>query len=145
MGEFYLEAGQTAHFSKTISESDVYGFAGITGDFAPIHVDEEFMKRSSYGQRIAHGVLSMGLMSTASSMLLAKVMRDDWEETPVSLGYDKVRFLAPVFFGDTLSVSYTVQEIDIEARRSYSSLEVVNQRGELVSVAQHIMKWVKNG
>jgi len=145
MSKFYLEAGQTAHFSKTISESDVYGFAGITGDFAPIHVDEEFMKRSSYGQRIAHGVLSMGLMSTASSMLLAQVMRDDWEETPVSLGYDKVRFLAPVFFGDTLSVSYTVQEIDIEARRSYSSLEVVNQRGELVSVAQHIMKWVKNG
>ncbi len=144
MGEFYLEAGQTARFSKTISESDVYGFAGITGDFAPIHVDEEFMKRSSYGQRIAHGVLSMGLMSTASSMLLAKVMRDDWEETPVSLGYDKVRFLAPVFFGDTLSVSYTVKEIDIERRRSYSSLEVVNQRGELVSVAQHIMKWVKN-
>ena len=144
MSNFYVDTGDQVKFSKTVGEYDVYGFAGITGDFAPIHTNDEFMKRSSYGQRIAHGVLSVGFMSTASSQLLAGIISDDWEETPVSLGYDRIRFLLPVFFGDTLTVTYTVKEVDEERRRSRSDIEVTNQKGELVSVAQHIMKWVKN-
>ncbi len=144
MNEFYVSVGDTAHFSKTVGESDVYGFAGITGDFAPMHVDEEFMKRSSYGGRIAHGVLMMGFMSTTSSLLLQKIMADDWDETPVSLGYDRVRFLGAVRIGDTVTVNYTVREIDVQRRRSISDIEVVNQKGELVAVAQHILKWVEN-
>lgn len=145
MSNFYVDIGDSVKFSKTVAESDVYGFAGITGDFAPIHTNDEFMKRSSYGQRIAHGVLSVGFMSTASSQLLAGIISDDWEETPVSLGYDRIRFLLPVFFGDTLTVTYTVKEIDEARRRSRSDIEVTNQKGELVSVAEHIMKWVENG
>lgn len=144
MNDFYVSVGDTVHFSKTVGESDVYGFAGITGDFAPMHVDEEFMKRSSYGGRIAHGVLLMGFMSTTSSLLLQKIMADEWDETPVSLGYDRVRFLGPVRIGDTVTVNYTVREIDVQRRRSHSDIEVVNQKGDLVAVAQHILKWVKN-
>ena len=57
MSSFYVDIGDSVSFSKTVGESDVYLFAGITGDLAPNHVDEEYMKRSSYGGRIAHGAL----------------------------------------------------------------------------------------
>lgn len=55
--EFPIDIGAFVSFSKTVSESDVYGFAGITGDFAPNHVNEEYMRKSGYGARIAHGAL----------------------------------------------------------------------------------------
>ena len=55
MSDFYVSVGDQVSFSKTVGEYDVYGFAGITGDFSGNHVDEEFMRRSVYGRRIAHG------------------------------------------------------------------------------------------
>ena len=70
--------------------------------------------------------------------------RADESETPVSLGYDRIRFLAPVFLGDTITVDYTIAAIDEERRRSTSDIKVTNQNGELVAVAQHILKWVAN-
>ncbi|MGB2411436.1 MAG: MaoC family dehydratase, partial [Candidatus Puniceispirillaceae bacterium] len=66
------------------------------------------------------------------------------EETPVSVGYDKIRFLKPVFLGDTITVAYTVTEIDTERRRSTAAIEVANQDGDLVAVASHILQWVPN-
>ena len=143
MSSFYVDVGDSVTFSKTVGESDVYLFAGITGDLAPNHVDEEYMKRSSYGTRIAHGALLVGYMSTASSMAIAD-SRSGGEETPVSLGYDRIRFLAPVFLGDTITVRYEIASIDEERRRSVSDIRVTNQSGELVAVAQHILKWVAN-
>ncbi len=143
MSDFYVAVGDSVSFSKTVSESDVYLFAGITGDLSPNHVDEEYMKRSSYGRRMAHGALLIGYMSTASTMAIAN-SRGSAEETPVSLGYDRIRFLAPVFLGDTISVHYEIVAIDSERRRSVADIRVVNQGGELVSVGQHILKWVAN-
>ncbi len=143
MSSFYLDVGDSVTFSKTVGESDVYLFAGITGDLAPNHVDEEYMKRSSYGTRIAHGALLVGYMSTASSMAIAD-SRSGGEETPVSLGYDRIRFLAPVFLGDTITVRYEIASIDEERRRSVSEIRVTNQSGQLVAVARHILKWVPN-
>jgi acyl dehydratase len=64
------------------------------------------------------------------------------EETPVSLGYDRIRFTAPVFFGDTITVTYTIAEIDPIRRRSRSRIEVTNQQDQTVAVAEHILKWV---
>jgi acyl dehydratase len=61
---FYVALGDVTRFSKTVSESDVYGFAGITGDFSPNHVNEQAMRDSPYGGRIAHGALMVGYMST---------------------------------------------------------------------------------
>ncbi|MGH6916503.1 MAG: MaoC family dehydratase, partial [Geminicoccaceae bacterium] len=65
-------------------------------------------------------------------------------ETPVSLGYDRIRFLGAVFIGDTITVTYRIAEVDPERRRSRSEIEVRNQHGELVVVAQHILKWTRN-
>jgi len=131
-------------FSKTVGESDIYLFAGITGDLSPNHVDREFMRKTSYGRRIAHGSLLIGFMSTASTMILQKYPAADDDATPVSLGYDRIRFLKPVFINDTITVNYTIEEIDPERHRSLSNIEIVNQSGELVAVAKHILKWVPN-
>ena len=144
MAEFYLEVGNQVRFSKTIGESDVYLFAGITGDLAPNHVDEAFMERTSYGRRIAHGALLIGFMSTASTMMVERHGGLEGSETPVSLGYDRIRFTAPVFFGDTITVTYRVAEIDPARRRARSAIEVTNQDGATVAVAEHILKWVPN-
>ena len=142
MADFYLTVGDRVRFSKTVSESDVYLFAGITGDLAPNHVDEEYMRGTAYGRRIAHGALLIGFMSTASTTMVERHGGLAGDETPVSLGYDRIRFTAPVFLGDTITVTYTVAEIDLTRRRSRSRIEVSNQRGETVAVAEHILKWV---
>lgn len=131
-------------FSKTVGETDVYLFAGITGDFAANHVNEEAMKRTAFGHRIAHGALMVGYMSTASTMMAARGLSLGENTNPVSLGYDRMRFLKPVFLGDTVTVTYAVTSIDEPRRRSEAKVEVSNQRGELVAVATHIMKWVPN-
>ena len=144
MGDFYVKIGDVANFSKTVSESDVYLFAGITGDFAPNHVNKAVMEKSSYRKLIAHGALMVGFMSTTSTMIIAN---KDWNksgETPVSLGYDRVRFLAPVFFGDTINVEYKISAIDPVKRRATGDIAITNQDGTLVAVATHILKWVKN-
>jgi acyl dehydratase len=142
MGDFYVQIGDSVSLSKTVSESDVYLFAGITGDFSPNHVNEEYMKSSGYGRRVAHGALLVGYMSAASSLVVADSLGGG-DETPVSLGYDRIRFLKPVFLGDTITVSYTISSIDTERRRSVADIEVRNQDDELVCVAKHILKWLK--
>jgi 3-hydroxybutyryl-CoA dehydratase len=142
MADFYVSVGDQVRFSKTVSESDVYLFAGITGDLAPNHVDEEYMRGTPYGRRIAHGALLIGFMSTASTMMVERHGGLAQDETPVSLGYDRIRFTAPVFLGDTVTVTYTIAEVDPIRRRSRSKIEVTNQQGETVAVAEHILKWV---
>ena len=140
---FHTKIGDAARFTKTVGESDVYGFAGITGDLSPNHVNEALMQASLYGGRIAHGALMVGFMSTASTMVCERAMaRSDGGYLPVSLGYDGVRFLKGVRIGDTITVVYRVNEIREEKRRSYANIEVSNQHGELVAVATHIMQWV---
>ena len=135
--------GQSVSFSKTVSESDVYLFAGITGDFAPNHVDEQFMKGTPYGRRIAHGALLVGYMSRSSTMLSDRMAAIDPTIFPVSLGYDRVRFLKPVFIGDTINVCYTVESTDAVKNRSLAKVEVTTERGELAAVASHIMAWLE--
>ena len=143
MTDFHVKVGDTARFTKTVGEYDVYGFAGITGDFSPNHVDKAYMEKSSYGQLQAHGALMVGYMSTASTSVIAHT-RADADETPGSLGYDRIRFLAPVYFGDTVTVDYRISAIDIERRRSTGDIRITKQDGTLVAVATHILKWVKN-
>ena len=144
MSAFHVEVGDSVNFSKTVGESDIYLFAGISGDFSGNHVNEEYMKRSTFGRRIAHGALLVGFMSTTSSLMIATAERGDIDETPVSLGYDRIRFLKPVFINDTVRVTYTISEIDLEKRRSRAKIEATNQHGDLVAVAEHILAWVRN-
>jgi 3-hydroxybutyryl-CoA dehydratase len=143
MSEFHLTVGDCTTFSKTVAESDVYLFAGITGDFAPNHVNKAFMEKSSYKRPIAHGALLVGFMSAAATQAVGALHASP-EEVPVSLGYDRVRFLAPVFFGDTVTVEYRFGAIDRERRRATADIRVVNQDGTLVAVATQVLKWVKN-
>lgn len=129
-----VEIGTTVVFRKTVSESDVYLYAGITGDFSPNHIDEEYMQQGRYGGRVAHGTLLMGFMSTASARL--RIGRT------VSLGYDRVRFLAGVHFGDTIETRYRVSAVDLERRRVMAEVQCLNQRGEVVAVATNIKAYV---
>lgn len=142
MSAFHVSIGQKAQFAKTVSESDVYLFAGITGDLAPNHVNKAYMEKSSYGRQQAHGALVIGYMSAASSMVTATAR--DGDETPVSLGYDRIRLVGPVYFGDTITVDYEIDTIDAERRRATGAIRVTNQDGTLVAVATHILKWVPN-
>ena len=135
--------GLQASFRKTVSESDVYLFAGITGDFSPNHVDEEFMRGTQYGQRIAHGALLVGYMSRASTMIVEKCVTETSPLFPVSLGYDKIRFLKPVFIGDTISVTYVMTAYDEERNRSSATIEITKGGSEVVASAIHVMKWLK--
>ena len=111
-----VPVGRRASFSKTVSESDVYLFAGISGDLDPNHVDEEYARATSLGGRVAHGALI--------------------------LGYDRVRFVRPVRLGDTITVSYQITGVVPERERILSHVEVTNQRGEVVCVADHLMQLV---
>jgi len=129
--------GKRTRFSKTVTESDVYLFAGITGDLDPNHVDHEFASKTSLGGRVAHGALILGYSSAASTRIL-----DDFERPMVSVGYDRVRFLKPVRLGDTITVDYAITSVLPERDRIISRIEVANQRGELVCVADHIMQLV---
>ncbi len=143
MTDFYVKVGDGSTFNKTVGEYDVYGFAGITGDFSPNHVNKSYMEKSSYGQLQAHGALMVGYMSTASTLAIAHT-RDQGDETAVSLGYDRIRFLAPVYFGDTVTVDYRISAIDPERRRATGDIKITKQDGTLVAVGTHILKWVKN-
>jgi len=129
-----VKVGTTLSFTKTVSESDVYLFAGITGDFSPNHVDAEYMRQGRYGERIAHGALMVGFMSAASARM--RVGRT------VSLGYDRVRFVAPVRFGDTITTEYTISEIDLAKKRMYNQVTCTNQRGEVVASAINLRAFV---
>ena len=144
MADFHVQIGDTVRFSKTVGESDIYLFAGITGDLSGNHVNDQFMEKSKYGKRIAHGALLIGFMSTCSTMVCEKSLARGIDETPVSLGYDRIRFLGAVFINDTVTVTYKIAEIDAVKRQSKSQIEVHNQHGELVAVGSHILRWVKN-
>jgi acyl dehydratase len=139
---FFVEIGETAEFSKTLSETDLAQFAAISGDFDPIHVDEAHARTTPYGRRIAHGILSMALLSTVSAMISKRARDRGSRGTSVSMGYDRIRFLKPVFVGDTLTARYTIVELDPATRRSRSKVEVVKDNGELAVVGEHLMKWL---
>ncbi len=141
MDDFPVRVGEQVAFSKTVSESDVYLFAGITGDLSPNHVDEEFMRKSKFGRRIVHGALLVGYMSNCSTQLCARVTSPG--EMPVSLGYDRIRFITPVFIGDTITITYRVAEIDPVKRQTKADVRV-EARGELCAIATHILRWVPN-
>lgn len=118
---FYV--GQCAEFSKTFSENDVYIFAGISGDFNPIHIDEAAAKNSRFGGRIIHGAFMNALVSAALGMYLPG-------EGTVYISQDS-RFKRPVFIGDTVTVKVKIDEID-KGNRAKMSTDIFNQRGEIV-------------
>lgn len=139
-----LKVGDTVSFSKTISEADVYMFAGITGDFSSNHVNEMYIKKSIFRKRIAHGALSVGFMSTTSTIFIERVLEKRANITVVNLGYDKIRFIEPVYFGDTINVSYVLEEIHVSERRTLANINITNQNDKLVTLGKNWLKWLDN-
>jgi 3-hydroxybutyryl-CoA dehydratase len=116
--------GDTATFSKTITEADVLLFAGVSGDTYPLHVDAEYAKTTRFGQRIAHGMLSASLLSTVNALMLG---------TPDGIYVEQsLRFRRPVFIGDTLTATSELTAIDPVKRRLTCATTVANQHGKLV-------------
>ena len=141
----FVKVGEVFKFAKTVGEVDVTLFAGLTGDFSDTHINEQYMQeRSALGTRIAHGALIVGYMSTVSTISIAHIIHQpDLIDFPVSAGYDRIRFLNPTFFGDTVTVTYEVTEVDREAGKSLAKMEARNQKGELLAVGVHVMRWAK--
>jgi 3-hydroxybutyryl-CoA dehydratase len=119
-----LKVGDAAEFTKTISESDVYLYAGVTGDLNPAHIDEEYAKKTFFKTRIVHGMLSAGFLSTVLGNRLPGpgniYIRQD------------LRFLAPVRIGDTITARAEVIEIIPEKNRARLATFCLNQDGEKV-------------
>lgn len=137
-----LSSGDSVSFSKTLTETDLVLFAGITGDFDPIHMDEAYARTTPLGRRIAHGALVLGLCSTVAAMIARRAREGGAEGVALSLGYDRVRFLLPVYPGDTLTATYVVGTVDEAAARTVSPVEVRKEDGALCLAATHVMKWV---
>jgi 3-hydroxybutyryl-CoA dehydratase len=119
-----LQIGDTASLSKTITDQDIHSFADITGDHNPMHVDDEFAKRTRFGRRIAHGMLSASLISSVIANELPGRGSIYLSQT--------LQFVAPVFPGDVVTARVTVTAVRED--KPIVKLETVclNQRNETV-------------
>jgi 3-hydroxybutyryl-CoA dehydratase len=132
-----IPLGHTESVRKTIGETDIYLFAGITGDFASVHVDEEFCRGTRYGRRIAHGALLVGFISTVMGRMTALL------PPPGGVSYRyEVRFTAPVLIGDTVTTALTLAETRAERRELVFRARAINQRGETVLEGQTVLKLI---
>ena len=126
-----LEIGQSARFSKTVTESDIYLYAGISGDFNPAHVNEDYASRTFFKTRIAHGMLSASFISTVIGTLLPG---------PGSIYLrQEVNFLAPVKIGDTVTAVAEVVEIDTEKKKVRLNTTCTIQDGTKVIEGQALV------
>ena len=122
---------------KTVGETDVYLFAGITGDFSGVHVDEEFCKSTRYGRRIAHGALLVGFVSTVMARMTARL------PPPGGVSYRyEVKFTAPVLIGDTVTTALTLRETRPARRELVFAARTTNQRGETVLEGETVLKLI---
>jgi 3-hydroxybutyryl-CoA dehydratase len=119
-----LKVGERAHFAKTVSESDIYLYAGVTGDFNPAHTNEEYAGKSFFKTRIAHGMMTAGFIST--------VMANHLPGPGTIYISQSVNFLAPVRIGDTITAVAEVVELDPEQNRARMKTYCLNQDGAKV-------------
>lgn len=127
--------GDTAEFAKTVSEYDVYGFAGIVGDFFGVHVNEEYAKTTRFRNRIAQGALSVGFLATVMGYMAAKAPNPG----AVSHRYD-ITFTAPVYIGDTVIARLDLAEMDGERNTCIFTATVTNQKGTVVASGKTYLK-----
>jgi 3-hydroxybutyryl-CoA dehydratase len=128
----YVVGVVTTSRGRTVTEADIVNFAGLSGDFVELHMNEEYAKRGPFGRRIAHGALIFSI----STGLTVQMIRDH-EPIIAFYGIDKLRFVAPVFIGDTVHVTKRVAEKQTkEGSRGVVTFEtnVLNQNGEPVVV-----------
>lgn len=119
-----LQVGEAAEFSKTVSESDVYLFAGISGDFNPAHINEPYARQTAFTSRIAHGMLAAGFISAVIGMQLPGPGTIYMKQ--------ELTFLAPVLIGDTITARAEVVELIQEKKRVRLRTTCVNEEGKTV-------------
>jgi 3-hydroxybutyryl-CoA dehydratase len=119
-----LKIGDSAQFSKTITETDINDFARVTGDFNPLHLDQGYAEKTIFKGRIAHGLLSVGLLSSILGNILPG-------HGTIYLSHD-IKFLAPVRIGDTITAKVEVIELVPEKNRAEFRTTCTNQDGKLV-------------
>jgi 3-hydroxybutyryl-CoA dehydratase len=126
-----IRVGDKAQLSKTISESDVYLYAGITGDFNPAHINEEYAEQTHFKSRIAHGLLSAGFISATIGTILPG---------PGTIYLkQELTFSAPVHIGDTITASVKVVEVNVEKNHVVLKTTCKNQKGEPVIEGQAVV------
>ncbi len=127
-----LAVGQSASMAKTITAADIQAFADLTGDHNPMHLDAGFAARGRFGERIAHGMLSAGLISAVVGMKLPG---------PGALYMSQsLRFVGPVKIGDTITARAEILELVPEKRRVRLATTCTNQRGETVLTGEALLK-----
>ncbi|WP_414439710.1 MaoC/PaaZ C-terminal domain-containing protein [Burkholderia sp. 22PA0106] len=118
---------------RTITDADLVGFAGLTGDFSELHTSDVYAKHSQFGRRVAHGMLGLAY---AHGLMWART--GELRDTAIAfLGINDWKFAAPLFVGDTMFVNYTIRELrDSKSKPTQAialfDVEVVNQSGEVV-------------
>ena len=126
-----LTVGQKASFSKTVSETDVYLFAGISGDFNPAHINQAYAETTAFKTRIAHGMLSAGFIST--------VLGNHLPGPGTIYMAQSLTFLAPVAIGDTITATAEVIEIMMEKKRVRLKTVCTNQDGKEVLTGEALV------
>lgn len=119
-----LKIGDKAYFTKTVSEADVYNYIGVSGDFNPAHINEEYSKQTTFKTRIAHGMISAGFISAVLGTQLPG-------PGTIYLSQE-LHFLHPVRFGDTITAICTVEELIPEKNRVILETVCVNQNDDIV-------------
>jgi 3-hydroxybutyryl-CoA dehydratase len=127
--------GDHAEFAKTVTDFDVYGFAGIVGDFYGVHVNEEFAKKTRFERRIAQGALSVGFLATVMGYMAAKAPNPG----AVSYRYD-ITFTGPVYIGDTVTAKLVLERKDEDRNTCVFTATVTNQSGAVVAQGQTYLK-----
>jgi 3-hydroxybutyryl-CoA dehydratase len=124
--------GDSATYTKTIGDDDIRQFAALSGDTYDLHLDDEYAKTTRFGRRIAHGMLTASLLSTVNAMLLQR---------PGGLYVSQaVRFVRPVFIGDTLTARAEVVELLPAKRRLRCVTTVVNGYGKTVIDGESVIQ-----
>lgn len=119
-----FKIGQSGSFSKTLTQTDVYIYAGVCGDFNPVHVNEVEAGKSIFGKQVVHGMLSASLISTVIGTIMPG-------KGSIYLGQN-LKFVKPVFFGDTITAVVTIIGIDDYKNILELQTQEFNQNNELV-------------
>jgi 3-hydroxybutyryl-CoA dehydratase len=119
-----IRVGDSAEFAKTVSETDIYLYAGITGDFNPAHVNEAYAQKTFFKTRIAHGMLTAGFISA--------ILANQLPGPGTIYMKQELKFLAPVRMGDTITAKVEVLEIIAEKNRIRLKTTCTNQEGTQV-------------
>ncbi|TWT67856.1 MaoC family dehydratase [Crateriforma conspicua] len=134
--EDYQVGDSRTTLGRTITEADIVLHAGQTGDFFPHHMDAQWCETQDFGQRIVHGTLTFSVGVGLTAVVV--------NPQGMSYGYDRLRFIKPVFIGDTLHTVVTISEKKDHKKRDNvgivtEHLDVQNQHGETVLVCDHLL------